>query len=180
MNPRTVGVVLSLAVLSMTAAPLPAAPPRVAEAEVYVSAPKDICFRTAATESGWGDCIRLRDELVLRPTSGSGYDVGLETVWTNGHSCSFHGTGRREGTRLVASRSGQPECPLVLEFRGDSVTTSYPGPGCIPESCGMRGTIDGIVLERVPCSPADGVRSANEDVPERCTRPVPPAPAPEG
>lgn len=89
------------------------------------------------------------DTLSVTAAPDDGIAIDIAVVRTNGHTCQFEGTLKRDprasrGTRRWVYRSdgddeGEDACELVLEQSGDKVTTR--ADGC-RYWCGVRASLD--------------------------------------
>lgn len=64
----------------------------------------------------------------------------------NGHTCQFEGSAQWRKGQLIASHRELAECRLTLDYADQGISTS--ATQSCREYCGMRGTLDGIELER--------------------------------
>ena len=73
--------------------------------------------------------------------------VKANLYFTNGHTCSFLGSGKPTTRRLVAKET-ESGCVLTLAHEGQRLVTSTPTPQACRLLCGSRGTWEGVVLRK--------------------------------
>ncbi len=84
--------------------------------------------------------------IVVLPESLDRVGVYALLFFFNGHTCQFEGQGQWRGGQIVASHQEQSSCELTLSY-GEAGITTAASDSC-RDYCGMRGTLDGIALER--------------------------------
>lgn len=82
-------------------------------------------------------CIFRVDNIVKIEGKGSKYAVEISTIGSNGHSCSFEGTGNLMGSTIVAKSSESQECEVNVAFL-DADTVNVSTNGECQDFCGAR------------------------------------------
>jgi hypothetical protein len=109
----------------------------------------------SADEGRWEEELcwfKVEDEVIVKDDNAGSLDVVVNTVTTNGHSCSFEGKGKftNEGTILATAPSedwsGDESVPATCEVTltfvdGNTVDVSNGGESC-SYFCGARATLD--------------------------------------
>lgn len=100
----------------------------------------------------WADGLCFMDasdEVVVKKT-GDEYEVSVDTITTNGHSCGFEGTGQWTMEGILASTPSQAwdgdkfvpvTCEVLLSFV-DGNTVNVSNNGQCSEFCGMRASLE--------------------------------------
>jgi|EndMetStandDraft_4_1072995.scaffolds.fasta_scaffold154817_3 hypothetical protein len=112
--------------------------------------PKKVCF--PGPKGDWSECEDAFDSLRLSRTEnqqGRNIRIQAEFVFTNGHLCSFDGVGFWNRVDRVLAFDNESGCELVLVVAQQRLHTVVLKPDQCKEHCGMRGSLDGLVLQKV-------------------------------
>jgi hypothetical protein len=112
--------------------------------------PKKVCF--PGPKGDWSECEDVFDSLQLSRTENQqsrNIRIQAEFVFTNGHLCSFDGAGFWNRVDRVMAFDNESGCELVLVVAQQSLHTVVLKPDQCKQHCGMRGSLDGLVLHKV-------------------------------
>jgi uncharacterized protein len=105
---------------------------------------------TEADKIEWGNCQKTISTVTIEESGEKHYDFQVEgeLIFSNWHQCNFKSRSAQWiGDRLTASSDEAVNCHLTIFFFGGALHTVASGDCSL--LCGTRGSLDGVVLEKV-------------------------------
>ena len=105
----------------------------------------EACF-VANNEEGRSCEGEIDSSILVLPEGLDRVGVYALLFFFNGHTCQFEGQGQWQQGKVVVNHYEENSCQLTLSYDESGITTAATEP--CRDYCGMRGTLDGIELER--------------------------------
>jgi uncharacterized protein YecT (DUF1311 family) len=98
------------------------------------------------------EIVEAQDCLALVPRADGGFDLSIDSVQANAHSCSFRGRvrGTADVLQLVpgSSEDATPECRLRILVESGELRVVDDDGACREHMCGVRAHLDGLTFPR--------------------------------